>query len=230
VSGTSPGTGGPFGAAQNAGRRRRPATSRPRRVSRLALLRPGVAPYSPKARICPHFQQLLILNPPAHIDNDLSIASRQAARRRGRRARGRRVGGVDRRAPTRRARMASNAQPANCPPVCFAAPSASALNRSAGVNRPSVGAGFACAATGAAVAATGTPAVRYPSLDRATAGRRWQQLLRDRRRLLRLPGAGPDGDPLLPVLRHGPRWLVTFLSRQVNPCQQERGRSRRRWR
>jgi hypothetical protein len=69
----------PSGQPQNAGRRPRPATSRPRRFSRLALHRPGAAPYSPKARICAHFHQLLILNPSAHIDNDLSIAPRQAA-------------------------------------------------------------------------------------------------------------------------------------------------------
>ena len=59
----------------------RALTSRACPVTRFALLTPAVAPYSPKARICTHFQQLLILNPPAHIDNDLSIASRQAARR-----------------------------------------------------------------------------------------------------------------------------------------------------
>ena len=46
----------------------------------MELLTPEVAPYSPKARICAHFQQLLILNPPPHIDNYLSIRSRQAAR------------------------------------------------------------------------------------------------------------------------------------------------------
>jgi len=47
----------------------------------LALLTPGVAPYSPKARICAHFQQLLILNPAAHIDNVLSIARRKRGAR-----------------------------------------------------------------------------------------------------------------------------------------------------
>jgi len=70
-SGTSPETGGRLGQPKTL-----PHSGRNQEKLHLLLgwhdSRRG-APYSPKARICGHFQQLLILDLPAHIDNHLSI-------------------------------------------------------------------------------------------------------------------------------------------------------------